>query len=204
MNASASSTLPAETTLVEPPPPDITPVAASAQAKRIAGTILEVLAGFRSITEAAQVLEVAPMRYYALEARALAGLITACEPGRPGPVPGAQRAAEIERLTAERDHLKAEAARYQALARIAQTAFGPPPTVATGVAALPGAAARRQREARPTPTPRPTVKPRKKRTPMVRALRLARQVASPPASAAGLHGAGSAPMVNTIQPEDRA
>ncbi len=163
--------------------PVFTPVTATTDAKRIAGAILEVLAGVRSITDAALLLGVTPARYYAWEARAVAGLIAACEPRGPGPVPGSALGAELDRLRAERDRLRDEAARYQALARIAQTAFGPPsgpPADATPAAGLPGLTVRQQRAARAAARAAPpavaAAKPRKKRIPTVRALRLAQQV----------------------------
>jgi hypothetical protein len=155
---------------------------ATPDAKRIAGAILEVLAGVRSITDAAQLLGVTPARYYALEARAVAGLIAACEPRGPGPLPGSALGAELDRLRAERDRLRDEAARYQALARIAQTAFGPPggpPAASPTSVTLPGLTVRQQRAARAAARAAPppvAVKPRKKRIPTVRALRLAQQV----------------------------
>ena len=176
-------------------PGEPTSAQATTDAKRIAGAILEVLAGVRSITDAALALGVTSARYYALEARAVAGLIAACEPRGPGPLSGHGLASEIERLRGERDRLRDEAARYQALARIAQTAFGPPGVAATGTpaASLPGLSVRQQRAARAAaraaPTPAAAVKPRKKRVPTVRALRLAQQVqqhaASPSASPPG-------------------
>lgn len=186
------------------PPPVSLPVVATTDARRVAGTILEVLAGVRSITDAALGLGVTPARYYALEARAVAGLILACEPRSPGPATGHGLQAEVDRLRAERDRLRDEAARYQSLARIAQTAFGPPSVQTAGPAlaeALPGLTVRQQRAARAAarnaPAPSAAAKPRKKRIPTVRALRLARHVlhdapspaapgaATPPASAGG-------------------
>jgi hypothetical protein len=162
-----------------PPAP---PASATPDARRIAGAILEVLAGVRSITDAALLLGVTPARYYALEARAVAGLIAACEPRGPGPLPGGALSAEVDRLRAERDRLRDEAARYQALARIAQTAFGPPgggAAPAASTAHQAGLTVRQQRAARAAAraTPPPVaVKTRKKRIPTVRALRLAQQV----------------------------
>ena len=58
------------------PPPSA--AGASPQARRQAATILEVLAGVRRPSEAAQVLEISLPRYYQLEQRALAGLVSAC------------------------------------------------------------------------------------------------------------------------------
>ena len=163
--------------------PAVTPVSASTDARRVAGTILEVLAGVRSITDAAVALGIAPARYYVLEARAVAGLITACEPRSPGPHSGSGLAAEVDRLRAERDRLRDEAARYQALARIAQTAFGP---LGGAVTAAPAAApvlterqrraARTAAQATPATAPAASTRPRKKRVATVRALRLAQRV----------------------------
>ena len=164
-------------------PPMPTPVSASTDARRVAGAILEVLAGVRSITDAAVALGIAPARYYVLEARAVAGLIAACEPRSPGPHSGSGLAAEVDRLRAERDRLRDEAARYQALARIAQTAFGPLGGAVTAAPAVAPALTERQRRATraaaraPTTTPTAVVtKTRKKRVATVRALRLAQRV----------------------------
>src|SRR5207237_1267514 len=57
---------------------------ASRQARRLAAMVLEVLAGARTPTEAAQALELCVPRYYQLESRALRGLLAACEPAPPG------------------------------------------------------------------------------------------------------------------------
>jgi hypothetical protein len=56
----------------------------SRDANRVAAAILEVLAGVRTPTDAAQALVVSVPRYYQLEQRALEGLIAACEPRRLG------------------------------------------------------------------------------------------------------------------------
>jgi len=53
---------------------------AGREARRLATLILEVLAGGRTPTEAAQALEISVPRYYQLEGRALRGLVAACEP----------------------------------------------------------------------------------------------------------------------------
>jgi hypothetical protein len=117
---------------------------ASDRARQVAAAVLEVLAGVRSPAAAAQALAVVPVRYYQLEARALAGLLRGCEPvgkGRPaagsaaGPNGASADAAlrsEHIRLLAEAQRLRAELARLQALLRTARSAFGlrwdPPPT----------------------------------------------------------------------------
>ena len=61
-------------------------------ARRLAAAILEVLAGARTPTEAAQALGLSLPRYYQLESRALRGLVATCEP-RPK---GRQRSVESE------------------------------------------------------------------------------------------------------------
>jgi hypothetical protein len=189
-----------------PPPPP----AASPDARRIAVAILEVLAGIRSITDAAVALGVAPARYYVLEARAVAGLIAACEPRAPGPLAGGGLAGEVDRLRAERDRLRDEAARYQALARIAQSAFAPLGGLGASAAVPPpaGTTVRQQRAARAaahaaSPPAPAGAKPRRKRVPTVRALRLAQQVGQLPHRAAL---PASPPMAMPVlqQPQDRA
>lgn len=191
--------------------PASTPVNASSDARRIAGAILEVLAGVRSITDAAVALGIAPARYYVLEARAVAGLITACEPRSPGPQSGSGLTTEVDRLRAERDRLRDEAARYQALARIAQTAFGPMGGAVTPAPATAPMLTQRQLRAARAAARAPTAttpsapsavvtKTRKKRVATVRALRLAQRVqqnaASPTVATVGI----PAPQ----QPGDRA
>jgi hypothetical protein len=97
-------------------------IRASAEAIRLASAILEVLAGGRSTTEAAEALAVSVPRYYALEARAVEGLVLACEPRKRG----RQRTSvkELESLRREKARLERECARSQALLRMAQRAVG--------------------------------------------------------------------------------
>src|SRR5262245_22521934 len=64
----------------------------SQEARLMAAVILEVLAGVRTPTDAAAALGVSLPRYYALEVRALEGLLRACE-----------RRPRGRRLTAERE-----------------------------------------------------------------------------------------------------
>src|SRR5262245_6394087 len=96
----------------------------SREARRLTALILEVLAGQRTPTEAAKVLEVSVPRYYALETQALHGLVAACEPRRRGPRNTPER--EIQALRREVERLKRECARSQALLRLAQRTVGVP------------------------------------------------------------------------------
>ena len=92
------------------------------EARRRAAAILEVLAGLRTPTEAAEALSISRPHYYVLEARAVAGLVGACAVHRGGPGPSA--AAEAARLRQEVARLEREVQRQQALARAAQRAVG--------------------------------------------------------------------------------
>jgi hypothetical protein len=104
---------------------------ASAEAKRLAAAILEVLAGARTPTEAAQALGLSLPRYYLLEVRALQGMLVACEPRNRerGPSPESALAA----MRRECDQLRRECNRQQTLVRAAQRTIGlaPPATSAS-------------------------------------------------------------------------
>lgn len=94
----------------------------SRDAKRTAAAVLEVLAGARTPTGAAEALGVSANRYYQLEARAIQGLIEACEPRPKGKVVSPEK--QLAKLRHEADKLRNEAARFQALARASQKAVG--------------------------------------------------------------------------------
>ena len=94
----------------------------SQQARRIAAMVLEVLAGGRTPTEAAQALELSVPRYYQLETRALRGLLTACEPVPPGRQ--ASAAHDLAALRRDKERLQREVLRQQALVRAAQRTIG--------------------------------------------------------------------------------
>jgi hypothetical protein len=102
----------------------------SREAKQRAAAILEVLAGARSPTQAAQTLGISLTRYYLFEERALAGLVAACETPARGPhADPARRLAALER---DCQRWQRECARQQALVRAAQRTIGlapplPPP-----------------------------------------------------------------------------
>lgn len=128
------------------PPQRVGPPQGSAQAKRLAAAILEVLAGSRTPTNAAQTLGTSLPRYYLLEQRALQGLLGACEPRPKGRV--TTEASKLVALEKQVAHLQRECGRQQALVRAAQRAVGlaPPPPVKP---AAPGAG-KKGRKRRPT------------------------------------------------------
>ena len=106
---------------------------ASREAKRMAAILLDVLAGSRTPTQAAETLGVSLPRYYQLESRGLDGLLAACEP-RPR---GRQAATGTQDETLRRDNerLRRELSRQQSLVRLTQRTIGvapPPPVKVTG------------------------------------------------------------------------
>lgn len=131
----------------------------SQEARRNAAVVLEVLAGACTPAEAAAALAVSQPRYFALEARALEGLVAACERRAHGPRQGPER--QIARLKRETSRLQREGARTAALLRIAQRALG----------------LRAIEQKRPAKD----AAGRRRRKPSVRALRAARALRSPPA-----------------------
>ena len=133
------------------------------EANRTAVAILEVLAGLRTPTEAAQSLEISVPRYYVLETRALEGLVAACEPKRLGKQPTPEtRIAALEKQLQKAHH---ECARQQALVRAAQRTVG---------LSLP-AGRSGKRKTGPAPT-KPAAGKRRRRRPTVRALRAAKSL----------------------------
>jgi hypothetical protein len=121
---------------------------ATREAKRLAAVVLDVLAGSRTPPQAAETLGVSLPRYYQLEARALGGLVSACESRPRGRRPEVE--AELVTLRKEFERVKRELARAQSLVRLTQRTVGvaPPP-------AKPG---------------------KRKRRPVVRAMRRAEQL----------------------------
>jgi hypothetical protein len=116
------------------------------EARRLCAVILEVLGGGRTPTEAASAIGVSVPRYYALEARALGGLLKACE--RRGKGRRKTPEAEMEKLRAEVKRLEGQCDRFQALLRASQRAVGlapPPAQKAKGHRAPPGSKRRRRR-----------------------------------------------------------
>jgi hypothetical protein len=92
---------------------------ASAEAKRLTAAILEVLAGLRTPSQAAEALGMALPRYYLLEARAV---VLACERRSAGHGPSPQSA--LASLQRECEQLRQELTRQQTLVRAAQRTMG--------------------------------------------------------------------------------
>jgi hypothetical protein len=117
---------------------------ASAEARKRTAAILEVLAGTRTPTAAAEALGVSLPRYYLLEVQALHGMLIACEPRTMGRVASPESA--LAALRRECEQLRRECARQQALVRAAQRTIGlPPPAVPK-----PEAHGKKRRRRRPT------------------------------------------------------
>jgi hypothetical protein len=105
----------------------------SREAQRQAATILEVMAGVRTPTQAAEALGVSVPHYYQLEGRALSGLVSACEPRSQERSRGPAR--ELALLRRQHDRLQRELVRQQTLVRVAQRSIGLaplPPAVKKG------------------------------------------------------------------------
>jgi len=98
------------------------PSTAGREARQRASVILEVLAGTMTPSSAAKVLGCSSARYYGLEAKALEGMVAACEPRPVGYVKTPER--ELAKLKKENARLERECSRYQSLCRAAQRAAG--------------------------------------------------------------------------------
>ena len=100
---------------------------ASREAKRLAAILLDVLAGSRTPSQAAETLGVSLPRYYQLESRGLDGLLAACEPRPRGRQTSSQAADQALRRDNER--LRRELSRQQSLVRLTQRTLGVAPPV---------------------------------------------------------------------------
>ena len=94
-----------------------TTLAGSVEARRLAAGILEVMSGERGPAEVSEALGISSMRYYALEERAIQGMLKALEP-RPRGRKASSPEDAISKLEKERDRLKRELGRSQALLRV--------------------------------------------------------------------------------------
>lgn len=138
----------------------------SPEARKTAAAILEVLAGNLTPADAAAAMNVSPPRYYLLESRALEGLVQGCETRAKGPGHSVER--ELEALRKEHERTRRELARAQALARASGRAVG---------LVVP------QKPARPDG--------KRKRRPVVRALRAASNLKAEPQKPSAVSGAGA-------------
>jgi len=134
--------------------------ASTSEAQRLAAMILEVLGGQRSPPEAAEVLAISLPRYYQLESRALEGLVTALAPRPKGKQPLLEN--RIKSLEKQLEAAQRQCARQEALVRVTQRTLG----LATPTAAKSGSSSPKKEAGR------------KRRRPMVRALRAARVLAA--------------------------
>jgi len=94
----------------------------SPDARKLAAAILDVLGGMRTPSSAAEAVGVSLPRYYALESRAIEGLVKACEPRPKGRTVSADK--ELSALKKQVETLKRECERKQALVRVAQRTVG--------------------------------------------------------------------------------
>ncbi len=97
-------------------------IAGSREAKRIASVILAVLSGERGPQEGSESLGVSLNRYYQLERRALAGMISGLEPKPKGKRASPER--RIAELESSKARLEKELKRQQSLLRAAQRSLG--------------------------------------------------------------------------------
>lgn len=122
MSKPAATSTPSKRRGRAPGPTGPTVHGGSRDARRLTAVILEVLAGGRTPAEAATALGVSVPRYYALESRALQGLVAACEPRARGRQRSPER--ELAALRVEVERLQRQSARAQALLRLSQRAVG--------------------------------------------------------------------------------
>lgn len=101
---------------------EATVVRGSEEARRAAAVILEVVSGERGAYEAAEAVGISPMRYYALEGRALQGMVTALEPRPRGPR-GPRPEEALRRVEAEKERLRREVGRLQSLLRLVRKGY---------------------------------------------------------------------------------
>ncbi len=94
----------------------------SETARKLGVVVLEVLSGVKTPTEASAAAEVSLPRYYALETRALQGLVGALEPRAKGRQRSA--ASELVALQKEKLRLERELGRSRALVRATQRTMG--------------------------------------------------------------------------------
>jgi len=142
----------------------------SALASQRAAAILEVLAGERTPRQAAAVLSMSLPYFYLLERKALQGLLKACEPQPKGP-PASGPERKLAALEQELARCRRECQRQEALVRATQRAIGLP--------APPSQPARKEKAGEKNGAGR------RRRRPVVRALRAARTLRENSSGSAG-------------------
>jgi hypothetical protein len=163
----------------------------SRDAQQFAAVILEVLAGVRTPTEAATVLKVPLPRYYLWEQRALEGLVRACEPRPKGKA--ASERHQIAALEKEVGRLRQDCARQQALVRASHRTIGlsVSPQPAAKPVAKPGNKA--------TVKASDGGKAKRKRRPVVRALKAVVALQASPGLSDNLADSSSANAAEVVQ-----
>jgi hypothetical protein len=142
------------------------PAQTLSEAQRLAAAILEVLAGLRSPPGAAELLSISLPRYYQLEARALEGLVAALAPRQKGKQSSLE--SRLKQLEKELEAALRQCARQEALVRVTQRSLGLAPLAKP-----------------PAPTVTGNGKSRRRRKPMVRALKAARNLRAQATAGAG-------------------
>jgi hypothetical protein len=158
----------------------------SRDAQRVAAAVLEVLAGVRTPSEAAEVMELSVPRYYLWEQRALEGLVRACEARPVGKAVSERR--RIAVLEKEVSRLRQECTRQQALVRAAQRTIGlaacADPRRGCPAAAKPATKGAKQTDAKTVAEVGDSSKRKRKRRPVARALKVAATLREPVAEEA--------------------
>lgn len=98
------------------------PIPGTEKARRYAAAVLSVLSGERSTAEGSEMMGVTLPRYYALEMRALMGMVEALEPRPKGRRKTVEQ--ELEAAREENRRLSREISRTQALLRAAHRSLG--------------------------------------------------------------------------------
>lgn len=127
----------------------------SAEAKRMACLVLEVLSGLRSPNSASTTAGIAPQRYYYLELRALQAMVQSLEPRPRGPQQRPE--AERDKLLKRCERLEYELRRAQSHLRSTQRAFGLAPPKDAEVKRKDRSGKERRHRRRPTVRARKTV-----------------------------------------------
>jgi hypothetical protein len=166
------------------------------EANRLAVAILEVLAGIRSPAEAATNVNLSLVRYFQLETRALQGMVRALEPLPKGKQPSLD--GRLKQLEKQLQQSRRECSRQQALVRVAQRTVGLPMS-------SPSKAKAAETGDRKGSHKNNT---KKKRRPMVRALKAAQALraqsaAQPPADSVAAANAKDASIVTSLAKNDR-